>query len=238
MSLVLLLSLLAALATILGGIIPLKMKIKKDELLYLIALAAGVLITVSLIDIIPEAIGLSTTAGLGVLLGFLLMHFIEQFSIVHPAVEYSERHRLHRISLMAFIGLLFHSFIDGIAIVSGFEVSISFGLLVTVAVLVHEFPEGLTTSSLLLATKYSKAKIFYLTFLVAIATPIGAIISSYFFNPISDLVLSIVLGVSAGTFIYIGSTDLLPYIHKSRNIKTFFAFLIGVALILLSSIFR
>jgi len=238
MQYVLLSSLLAALATIIGGIIPLRLKFNKNKLLYLIALAAGVLITVSLVDIIPEAVELSGYAGLGILSGFLLMHFIEQFSIVHPAVEYSERHRLHRISLMAFIGLLFHSFIDGIAIGSSFEISISFGLLITVAVLLHEFPEGLTTSSLLLATKYPKLKIFSLTFLVAIATPIGAIISSFFFKTISDLFLSIVLGIAAGTFIYIGSTDLLPYIHKSRNIKTFFAFLFGVVLILLSLLFR
>lgn len=231
-------SLFAALATVIGGIIPLYSKRDRKSIIYFAALSAGILITVSFTDIIPEALSLSTSAGLGILAGFLLMHFVEQISIAHPSVEYSEKHRLHKISLVAFVGLLFHSFVDGIAIGSGFEVSLSFGLIVTIAVLLHEFPEGLTTSSLLLATKYGKTKIFLLMFLVAIATPIGAFITVYFFNNIGDLFISLALGLAAGTFIYIGSTDLLPFIHKERSIKTFSVFLVGVILILISLLFR
>ncbi len=176
---------------------------------------------------------LSAFSGTGVLFGFILMYIIERFSIVHASIEFSEKCELHRVSLMAFAGLLFHSLIDGIAIASGFLVSQSLGLVVTLAVLMHEFPEGLAASALLLATKYTRRKIFLLLLLVALATPVGALLFLIFRT--ADF-LPLALGISAGTFIYIGSADLLPQLHKEKSGKFFFSFLLGISLILLTSL--
>lgn len=221
---------MAALSTVLGGLVPLKMKIKRKNLLYPIAVAAGVLIGISFLEIIPEAMELSGFAGFGLVSGFLIMYVIEHFSIAHASMEFECK--LHRISLVAFAGLLFHSFIDGIAIASGFLVSYSFGLSMSLAVLLHEFPEGLAASSLLLATRYSKTKIFSLVLAVALATPLGA--GAFLIFKSADI-LPIALGIAAGSFIYIGSADLLPQLHKKKSGKIFFSFMLGIFLILLSS---
>lgn len=229
----LILSLLAAAATMIGGLIPIQLKFKKEKLSYFIAIAAGVLISVSFVNIIPEALEISSYAGLGVLAGFLIMYIIEQFNMVHSCVEFSEKCKLHKITEFAFFGLLFHSFLDGVAIAAGFELSLTLGFLVALAVLIHEFPEGLAASSLLLATNYSKRKILIFLSLIAIATPVGAILTNLFLGTVNSLFLSLALGISAGTFIYIGSTDLIPHLHKKMNKKVFFSFLIGVGLILI-----
>jgi ZIP family zinc transporter/zinc and cadmium transporter len=118
----------------------------------LIALSAGFMISVALLDLIPEAISVhGAGAGLIVLMGYVLVHLTQH--TLTPHFHFGEEvHQVTRaVSVSALIGLLLHTFVDGVAITSGFEVSASLGLLVFLAILLHKLPEGLAISSLFLA---------------------------------------------------------------------------------------
>lgn len=229
-------SLIAGSATIIGGLLVIyRYDWSQRNQNYLVAFASGTLVSLSFIEIIPESVEMDKMGGLSVIIGFLLLYLFEQFS--SPSRCTDDECNVKRVSLLAWIGLLLHSLIDGIAIVASFQVSRSFGLIVTVGVLLHEFPEGLTSGTLLTLLRYSKMKIFLLVFLVAIATPLGAILSIFsigYFNQTSITpFLASILGLSAGTFIYVGVADLLPHSHKIKDLKVTLIFLSGILLIVI-----
>lgn len=231
-------SMVAALVALMASAIPLRFDISTGRLTYLLALSAGILISIAFIEVLPQAFVLSGYAGFGILAGFLIIYFMEQFVITEPSSEITEECKLHKVSMTAFTGLLLHSFIDGIAIAAGFEVSAPLGAIITFAVLIHSFPDGISASSLLLASKYSnsKRKIFSLAGIIALAKPLGAVAIFFLANKIDSIFLSIMLGISAGSFIYVSAAGLLPHIHKEKNLKIFLAFVLGVSLVLLSSL--
>lgn len=237
---VILYALAAALAALLASAIPLKLGISRKNLTYLLAVSAGILIAIAFIDILPEAFALSSFAGLGILAGFLAVYFTEQFVITEPSSEITEECKLHKVSMAAFVGLLFHSFIDGIAIAAGFGVSAALGTIITAAVIIHSVPDGISATSLLLASKYSssKKKVFSLASLIAFAKPAGSAATLFLLTAVDSFFLSIALAISAGTFIYISASGLLPHIHREKNFKIFLAFILGVLLIVLTALFK
>src|SRR6478672_1986113 len=107
----------------------------------LIALSAGFMISVALLDLIPESIAQhGARAGLVVLIGYVLVHLTQH--TLAPHFHFGEEvHQISRaVSVAALIGLLLHTFVDGVAIASGFEVRESLGLLVFLAILLHKLP--------------------------------------------------------------------------------------------------
>lgn len=229
-------SLIAGAATIIGGLLVIyRYDWSHRNQNYLVAFASGTLVSLSFIEIIPESVEMGNWGGLSVIIGFLLLYLFEQISSPSRCVD--DECKVKRVSLLAWGGLLIHSFIDGVAIVASFQVSQAIGLIVAFGVLLHEFPEGLTSGSLLILLGYSRMKIFFLVLLVAIATPVGAILSILsigFFNPASiKPFLASVLGLAAGTFIYVGVADLMPHSHKVKDLKVTLIFLSGIFLILI-----
>lgn len=229
-------SLLAGLATMVGGFLVIyRYDWAHNNQNYLTAFASGTLVSLSFIEIIPEAIEIGGYGELSVIIGFLLLYLFEQ--MFSPSRCIDDECSVRRVSLLAWGGLLLHSFIDGIAIVASFEVSSVLGIMVALGVILHEFPEGLTSGSLLTLLRYPKKKIFLFIFFVAIATPVGAILSILsidLFNPYSlNHFLSSVLGLAAGTFIYVGVAELLPHSHKIKDLKVTLIFLTGIILIIL-----
>lgn len=228
-------SMIAALATMLGGLLVIyRYDWAHNNQNYLAAFASGTLVSLSFIEIIPESMEMGGLGGLFVIIGFILLYLFEQ--VFSPSRCTDDECTVKSVTLLAWGGLLLHSFIDGIAIVASFQVSRILGIMVALGVILHEFPEGLTSGSLLTLLRYPKKKIFLFIFLVAIATPAGAILSILsigFFNPSAILpFLSSVLGLAAGTFIYVAVADLLPHSHRVKNIKVTLIFLSGVILII------
>jgi len=225
---------IAGLATILGILIILfAEKFSRKYSIYLVSFSAGVLIAFGLIILIPESLELNKNSLLYVLLGFLIFYLLEHFIIHHPYHEPSERE--HSVGKLAIIGLGFHSLIDGIVIAAGFEVSNELGLITTLAVVAHELPEGITSMAVLLHSKFKKSLSILLSFFVAIATPLGALLTLYFFNDVSKEILGILIAIAAGSFIYIGASDLLPETHEHYNKLNAFYLLIGVVFVILIS---
>jgi zinc and cadmium transporter len=139
--------------------------------------------------------------------------------MIHPRhdVEAEEPHKHGSLSVLAITGLTVHSTIDGVIIAVGFKAGSQLGIMTTLAVILHEAPEGIVTTSILLHDAMEKVKVFWFSFLVAVATPVGAIVSYFILGEVSETVLRILLAFAAGSFIYIAASDLIPETHREEK---------------------
>ena len=235
---------LAGIATLLGIYLMRKKQewaIKRSH--YVNSFAAGLILAIAFFHLIPEAVELSEIAAPVIFLGFFLFYMMENFLVIHSGSELHYHpsdpclsHTSSVTGVMAFSGLVLHSLIDGIIIGVGFELSTELGLLAAFAVISHEVPEGITSFALINETMPEKASL--LSAIVAIATPIGALFSLLFIQNISEDIIGILLGLAAGTFIYVAASDLIPHTHGNQNFRTLISFLIGAILIILLSFIK
>lgn len=129
-------------------------------------------------------------------------------------IHYKEKHNpQHTKAIVMFSGLFFHSILDGLIIGVGFEIDSTIGILTSLGVIMHEFPEGVTTYSLLV-NKIKRELAFNLSIAVALATPIGALISLTFLGGLSETAIGVLLAMAGGSFLYIAATDLIPETHE------------------------
>ncbi len=229
---IILVSLAAFVCTLLGGLFALRFK---DKLHLILGFSAGAVIAVAFFDLIPEAIELgggydvSTITSI-VAAGFIFYMILDRFVILHSHSHNHEGEVNHEHTPRGTLGagsLAVHSFLDGAAIGLAFQVSAAVGMIVTVAVLVHDFSDGINTVNLILKNHGSKTNAFRWLLIDALA-PILGIVSTLFFS-LSESVLGIVLAVFAGFFLYIGASDLLPESHHSHPTRwTTFMTIVGV----------
>lgn len=199
---------------------------------------AGVLLAVAMFDILPEAFRISadnkldvTPLTIAVVFGYLLFHILEKTILIHHAHEdeYAD-HKHPSIGLAGALGLSFHSFLDGVGIGLGFHVNSHIGLLVAIAVIAHDFSDGLNTVTLMLTHKNTQEKTILLLLLDA-TTPILGVLSTFLFN-IPEKLLVMYLGFFAGFLLYIGASDLLPEAHaKHSSFKMIGLTILGVIFI-------
>lgn len=182
---------------------------------YFISFAVGVLITIAFTHLLPESLELNPNAILISLVGFLTFYLIEHFVMIHSCHE--EGCEVHSLGQMSVLGIGFHSLIDGIAIGVGFEVSSEIGFFTALAVLLHKLPEGINTMAIMLHSKMKKRKAIIYSLSVSAATIIGATLTILFTSDISESILGALLAFAAGSFIYIGASDLLPETHHKFN---------------------
>lgn len=141
----------------------------------------------------------------------------------------------------AFLGMGIHSFFDGVSIVAGFEVSGDLGLLIFAAVLLHKIPDGLTISSIVLAAFDDKKKAFIASVVLALSTILGGalvwVLSHTGIAPegISESFARIGLSFSAGVFLYVAATDLLPVVNQSEDRRIGLFVLLGVIVFYVAS---
>ena len=144
----------------------------------IVSLAAGFLLSVAMLDLFPEAIARGGARGaLVVLVAYVLVH-LTQHTLgrhFHFGVETHEVSQI--VSVSALIGLLLHTFVDGVAVASGLRVSTSLGALVFVAVLLHKFPEGLAISSLFLAAGAGRVRALLAAAALGMATILGVLLT-------------------------------------------------------------
>jgi len=217
---IILLSVATFVSTLLGGLFAVKYK---KRLHYIMAFAAGVLLGVVCFDIFPEIIEQvkiynfnSVEVMIALVLGFLLFHILEKSILIHHC--HSEDCKIHKhpdIGVASAIALAGHSFMDGVGIGLGFQVSPAIGILVAIAVISHDFTDGMNTVSLMLSHNNTdrKSKIFLL---LDAATPVLGAASTLFFK-VSPHFLVLYLGFFAGFLLYIGASDILPEAHSEHS---------------------
>ena len=226
---VMLASTLACLVTVLGIYVINKFaNWGNRNVAHFMSFAAGVLITVSLMHILPEAYEMNAQSPAFVLIGFMGLYISNRILDHHRFHE----HNKERISLgvIPMIGIGIHSFLDGVIYSVTFNVSIFTGLLAAIGMVLHEFPEGIVTFLLLQRAGFSRKKaILWSIIAAAISTPLGTLISYPFINRIDRGVLGLMLAFSAGALLYVGATHLLPAVESEEREHTLFSLLAGIA---------
>lgn len=231
------LALLASLATLTGGLISLKYK---DKLHLILGFSAGVLLAVVALDILPEIIRLVKEVNgdparpmIALILGFLLFHFLEKTLLIHHAQEGTyEPHRHTSVGVLSALALSGHSFLDGVGIGLGFEISSSIGILVAVAVISHDLSDGINTASLMTMHGNSSANSLGYVLWDAVTPVLGAVSTLFFVLPAGALILY--LGFFAGVLLCIGASDILPEAHSPNpTFKPMLMTLLGVLFIFL-----
>ena len=119
-------------------------------------------------------------------------------------------------SISTFSGLFVHAFFDGFAISAGMTFNFYVGLLVFFAVLLHKIPEGLTIASVMLAAQHPRRVALAASAAIGLATMLG-IVSIFFLSGVSEGVVGTAFAFSAGVATYVGASDLIPEINRSRN---------------------
>ena len=225
---ILLYSFIAGLSTILGVYLVRRFETwTKKNSLFLISFAIGVILANAFFHLLPESIKLNQNCLYFTLLGIFSLYIFEHFITIHACSE--EKCEVHTLGLTSALGIGFHSLIDGIIIAIGFKADFALGILTSLAVIFHELPEGVFTYTLLIHDQVPQIKSLIYSWLVALATPFGAILTYFLIRNISENSLGIPLAFAGGTFIYIGSSDLIPETHRKSNIIN--VFLVGLGIL-------
>jgi zinc and cadmium transporter len=233
-----LLGLTAAAANVFGGAIILQRHWERSYLRYFIALGAGFMLATALAEMVPESIELRGRSAAGlILLGYLLVHLFEHTLTPHfhfgeetHGEEFLHSHK----SLSVLLGLIIHTFFDGIAIASGFLVSNSLGWIIFVAVFLHKIPEGFTMSSVMLASGRSRATAWGASMILGAATLAGVLTMGLFRHHVGAG-----LPLSAGVTIYVAASDLIPEVNKEPRVRMALLVFVGAGLMyLLNGLFR
>jgi len=198
--------------TLLAGWIPTVKLWSQHTFRMLISFCAGILLGAVFFHMLPEVSPiLGRQIGLPIVIGFLGIYVLEKFVMVHPCEEGSCDY--HKIGIAAYLGIGFHSILDGVAIGAGSMLNLS--AVILVAVTLHRFPAALALSSILVkGGEFSKKKILLSMFMFALATPVGAVLAITMLQNMDRYPIGIALGVSAGIFLYISIGDLLPTVHE------------------------
>ena len=206
---------LTVLATLVGGRVGLRFS---DRLPTLLALTGGVVVAVALLDVLPEGIrglGDPNLATALVATGFLGFFLAERLLVLHDRREAVAALAKDRIGVLGAAGLSVHSFIDGLGIGFAFGVGSTTGLLVFLAVISHDFADGLNTVSFVLRRSGDRHKAIRWLTVDAVAPLLGAVVGSLV--AVSSHSLGYVLCLYCGVFLYIGASDLLPQAHAQAS---------------------
>ncbi|MFX1297528.1 MAG: ZIP family metal transporter [Promethearchaeota archaeon] len=191
-------------------------KVRKSMISILISYAIGILLTVSLFGLIPEAI--ESSGGephliMPYVLGGILFFFVLEKIIIWRNCQ-DEACDIHNAAgPLVLIGDAFHNFTDGIVIAAAFLSDFSFGIVVGISILIHEIPQETGDFGILLNSGYSRRKAFLLNAISSITTLPSAIISYFVLDEFS-IAIPYLLAISAASFIYIALTDLTPQLHQ------------------------
>ena len=202
---ILLVALTASAATFVGGIFALRFR---DRLHLILGFSAGAVAGLALFDLLPEAMSLgmiyhtSTTIAFFIAVGFFGYLILDRLILLHTHEE-DDTENAPRGSFGA-LTLAAHSFLDGIAIGAGFQASAAVGIVVTAAVLTHDFSDGINTVNLVLKNGGSWKQALRWLFVDALAPVLGAASTLLFTIP--ESAIGLVLAIFVGTFLYLSAS--------------------------------
>ena len=200
--------------TTIGGILGVAIKKNSNKFLsFILAFASGLMMAIICFDLIPEALGI-TGLGivlLGILIGICIMIFCDL--VVSKKFAYakskSNKKGLLTTGIIVSIGLAIHNFPEGLAIGSGFEASLKLGLSLALAICLHDIPEGISMAVPMKNGGMKKSKVILYVFLSGITTGIGALVGAII-GQISQTIIAMCLSFAAGAMLYIVSGELIP----------------------------
>lgn len=231
---------LAGLSTMIG-IIPIFIKItNKDKIIASsLAFASGVMLCVSITDLIPESItmlnnyfnGFSvvTLSFIFVVIGIIISSLIDKY------LPTTNKESLYRVGIISMLAIILHNLPEGIATFISTTKDTSLGISLATSIALHNIPEGISISVPIYYSTKSKTKACLYTFISALSEPLGAIITYLFLLPfVNDILLGLLFSLIAGIMLQISLTELLPESNSYKYPKlTNTFFLIGIIFMLL-----
>jgi ZIP family zinc transporter/zinc and cadmium transporter len=218
---------LAASANLLGGAVVALGNWDDRLLRYAIALGAGFMLAAVLLKMVPVSTGLTPLAPVLILGGYLLIHLFEH--TVAPHFHFGEEIHPELLNptagASALLGLLVHSFFDGISIGSGFMIDRALGLLLFAAIVLHKAPEGFAIASVVLATRGTRRQALLAAGAVGLATLLGG----FSIFGVRALV-GPALALSAGVTLYVAASDLVPEVNRQGGSAIALTVFAGVVL--------
>ena len=233
MSKALLYALVAAAGNVLGGLAVTRRAVRELRVIeLLVAFGAGFMLSVAIVELLPAALSRSGAAAPAlVLLGYLAVHLTQH--TVTPHFHFGEE--THPVSSVAgtsaLVGLLLHTFFDGVAIASAFLVRPELGIMVFIAIFLHKLPEGVTISSLMLAGGRTGGRAVGAAALLGLATLVGVV-----FTEELGFLVQHGLALSAGVTIYVAASNLVPEFQGKRGWKLPAAFFAGAAMFFVTKV--
>lgn len=206
----------------------LKENLLKKYVFVFMSVAVGALLGDAFIHLIPEALtdssNVTITSSL-IIFGIFIFFILEKFMHWHHHGEDKDEQGIHPVGKLIVLSDGVHNFIDGVIIAASFMVSIPIGIATTIAVVLHEIPQEIGDLAVLLHSGYSKKKALLLNFLSALTAILGALIL-FLLGDISTWFVPI----AAGGFIYIAIADLIPELHKTKEVKHSLVQLLAIAI--------
>lgn len=217
---IILFTFLGSIVSLIGGVLLLlKEKFALKISHFLSAFAAGALLGTAFFDLLPEAFEEPGEINifLWTLVGILAFFLIERF--IHHHHEDSKEKK--NIVPLIVLGDSIHNFVDGVAIAATFLISIPLGVVTSLAVAAHEIPQEIADFGLMLHQGVKRSKILWINLLSASVALLGAMLTFLFQSSIEGM-LPVFLAITAGFFIYIAASDLIPEIHSTEDKKKAF----------------
>lgn len=201
----------------------------------MLCFAAGVMLAISFLELIPESIRLSSRFDCiaGFFLGTLVMYGLDRLlPHIHPRLCSQEQGcNLERTSVYLIIGIFLHNFPEGMAIAIGTVTDISVSLSIALAIAVHNIPEGICTSAPYYHATNKKLKAFLLSSLTALPIVLGYLVARYLFLDVSKQVVGVIIAATAGLMVYITADELIPHSCAGTNHQTIFSLIMGILLV-------
>lgn len=216
--------------------ISIKKSLLEKLILYMVSFAVGALLGGAFLHLMPEIAnetGFRHEQGALILGGIIIFFVLEKFiHWRHCHVPTSDKHP-HPFAIINLIGDMFHNFMDGLIIAGSYLVSIPLGISTTLAVILHEIPQEIGDFGVLIHGGYSKKKALLLNFITALTAVIGAILVLTMGSQINHIE-HYIAPITAGGFIYIAGSDLIPELHKQTCYKKyfgqFFSIILGITI--------
>ncbi len=202
----------------------------------MLCFAAGVMLAISFLELIPESIRLSSVllCSLGVAVGALVMYGLDRaIPHIHPTLCSQEQGcNVQRSATFLLMGLFLHNFPEGMAIASGTVTDIKASIVIALAIAIHNIPEGICTSASYYHAAGTRLQSFLLSSATALPIVIGFFTAKYLFQNIPPDVIGFIVAATAGLMIYITADEIIPNSCAGQDHRTIFALMTGVIFVI------
>jgi len=234
---VVLIVIISVLGPVVGSAIGVLKKTSFEFICNMLCFAAGVMLAISFLELIPESIHISSVSlcVMGLICGSLIMYGLDRLiPHIHPQLCAQEQGcNLQRTSVYLIFGIFLHNFPEGMAIAIGSVAGGSISLAIALAIAIHNIPEGICTSAPYYHTTGARMKSFLFSSSTAVPILGGYVFARYLFMNITPQVIGFIIGSTAGLMIYITADELIPNSCTGTNHQTIFSLMTGIIFVIL-----
>ncbi|WP_432407885.1 ZIP family metal transporter [Wukongibacter sp. M2B1] len=229
---------ISVLGPVIGSLIGVIKKPSEAFMYNMLSFAAGVMLTISFLELIPESIEFSSIyiCSLGIVIGSLIMYSIDKLiPHIHPELIKQEQGRnLQKTATYLIVGIFLHNFPEGMAIAIGTVSDSKISIAIALAIAIHNIPEGICTSAPYYHCTKNRLKSFLVSSTTALPILVGFIFANFLFKNISPTLIGLIIGATAGLMIYICADELIPTsCCKTTNHSTIFSLIAGILFVIL-----